>query len=388
MAIKRNSKLFLVLFLGTLSAFGPFVTDLYLPALPLMSNYFSASTSTIQLTLTGSMVGLALGQLLIGPISDKLGRKKPLIISLIVYLISTVAIIILPNIYAMIILRFIQGISSAGAVVISRAVSTDLYKGREMAQFFALLMAVNGLAPILSPVLGSLLLELTDWRGIFIALAIIGIIIIIIASLKFHESLAEQKRLNVPITKTYHSIVLVSQNKLFTALVFIQGFALAAMFAYIAASPFILQTHYNLSAISYSLCFGLNGFAIVLGSKISGRFNEKKGIKLGLTMMLIISIYLAFVLSLMLPFLFVEVGFFLLLLGLGLILPAGSALAMGLERKRAGSASALFGFLPFFLGGIVSPLVGIGNIFYSSSIAIVICCVIPFVIYKVIEKKL
>ena len=352
MTIKRNSKLFLVLFLGALSAFGPFVTDLYLPALPLMSNYFSASTSTIQLTLTGSMVGLALGQLLIGPISDKLGRKKPLLISLIVYLISTVAIIILPNIYAMIILRFIQGISSAGAVVISRAVSTDLYKGKEMAQFFSLLMAVNGLAPILSPVLGSLLLEFTDWRGIFIALAAIGIIIII-ASLKFHESLAEQKRLNVPITKTYHSIVLVSQNKLFTALVFIQGFALAAMFAYIAASPFILQTHYNLSAISYSICFGLNGFAIVLGSKISGRFKEKIGIKLGLTMMLIISIYLAFVLSLMLPFLFVEVGFFLLLLGLGLILPAGSALAMGLERKRAGSASALFGFLPFFLGGIV-----------------------------------
>lgn len=162
MTIKRNSKLFLVLFLGTLSAFGPFVTDLYLPALPLMSNYFSASTSTIQLTLTGSMVGLALGQLLIGPISDKLGRKKPLLISLIVYLICTVAIIILPNIYAMIILRFIQGISSAGAVVISRAVSTDLYKGKEMAQFFALLMAVNGLAPILSPVLGSLLLEFTD----------------------------------------------------------------------------------------------------------------------------------------------------------------------------------------------------------------------------------
>lgn len=181
MAIKRNSKLFLVLFLGTLSAFGPFVTDLYLPALPLMSNYFSASTSTIQLTLTGSMIGLALGQLLIGP-----------------------------NIYAMIILRFIQGISSAGAVVISRAVSTDLYKGKEMVQFFALLMAVNGLAPILSPVVGSLLLEFTDWRGIFITLAVIGIIIII-ASLKFHESLAEEKRLNLPITKTYHSIVLVSK---------------------------------------------------------------------------------------------------------------------------------------------------------------------------------
>ena len=141
MTLKRNSKLFLVLFLGTLSAFGPFVTDLYLPALPTMTSFFNASTSTIQLTLTGSMVGLALGQLLIGPISDKYGRKNPLIISLVIYLVSTLAIIIFPNVYAMIVLRFIQGVSSAGAVVISRAISTDLYQGRELAAFFALLMA-------------------------------------------------------------------------------------------------------------------------------------------------------------------------------------------------------------------------------------------------------
>ena len=189
MILKRNSKLFLVLFLGTLSAFGPFVTDLYLPALPTMSSYFNSSTPTIQLTLTGSMVGLALGQLLIGPISDKYGRKNPLIISLIAYLISTISIIIFHNIYAMIVLRFIQGVSSAGAVVISRAISTDLYHGRELAAFFALLMAVNGLAPILSPILGSLLLELTDWRGIFVTLALIGVVLLAV-SFKFKESLA------------------------------------------------------------------------------------------------------------------------------------------------------------------------------------------------------
>ena len=192
MTLKRNSKLFLVLFLGTLSAFGPFVTDLYLPALPTMTSFFNASTSTIQLTLTGSMVGLALGQLLIGPISDKYGRKNPLIISLVIYLISTLAIIIFPNVYAMITLRFIQGISSAGAVVISRAISTDLYHGRDLATFFALLMAVNGLAPILSPILGSLLLQLTDWRGIFVTLAVIGIILLVV-SFKFHESLESSK---------------------------------------------------------------------------------------------------------------------------------------------------------------------------------------------------
>ena len=384
MTLKRNSKLFLVLFLGTLSAFGPFVTDLYLPALPYMSEFFNASTSTIQLTLTGSMVGLALGQLLIGPISDKYGRKNPLIISLIIYLLSTIAIIIFPNVYAMIVLRFIQGVSSAGAVVISRAISTDLYNGRELA---ALLMAVNGLAPILSPIVGSLLLQLTDWRGIFVTLALIGVILLAV-SFKFNESLAVEKRLDLPITKTYYSIVHVAKNRLFFALVIIQGFALAAMFAYIAASPFILQTHYNLTPLMYSLCFGLNGFAIVLGSKSAGNFKEKVSIKLGLSLMLLVSIYLAVALTLTLPFLFIEVGFFLLLLGLGFILPAGSAIAMSLERKRAGSASAFFGFVPFFLGGVVSPLVGIGNIFHSSAIAIVVCSAISFITFKLIEKKI
>ena len=387
MTLKRNSKLFLVLFLGTLSAFGPFVTDLYLPALPTMTSFFNASTSTIQLTLTGSMVGLALGQLLIGPISDKYGRKNPLIISLVIYLIRTLAIIIFPNVYAMITLRFIQGVSSAGAVVISRAISTDLYHGRELGAFFALLMAVNGLAPIFSPILGSLLLQLTDWRGIFVTLAVIGIILLVV-SFKFHESLESNKRLNLPITKTYYSIILVTKNKLFFSLVIIQGFALAAMFAYIAASPFILQTHYNLTPLMYSLYFGLNGFAIVLGSKSAGNFKEKNSIKLGLSLMLAVSIYLAIVLTLTLPFLFIEAGFFLLLLGLGFILPAGSAIAMSLERERAGSASAFFGFVPFFLGGVVSPLVGIGNIFHSSAIAIVICSVISFVTFKLVEKRI
>ena len=382
MTLKRNSKLFLVLFLGTLSAFGPFVTDLYLPALPTMSSYFNSSTSTIQLTLTGSMVGLALGQLLIGPISDKYGRKNPLIISLIVYLISTIAIIIFPNVYAMIALRFIQGISSAGAVVISRAISTDLYHGRELAAFFALLMAVNGLAPILSPILGSLLLELTDWRGIFVTLALIGVILLAV-SFKFNESLAIEKRLDLPITKTYYSIVHVAKNRLFFALVIIQGFALATVFAYIAASPFILQTHYSLSPLMY-----INGFAIVLGSKNAGNFKEKISIKLGLSLMLLVSIYLAMALTLTLPFLFIEVGFFLLLLGLGFILPASSAIAMSLERERAGSASAFFGFVPFFLGGVVSPLVGIGNIFHSSAIAIIICSAISFITFKLVEKKI
>ena len=168
----------------------------------------------------------------------------------------------------------------------------------------------------------------------------------------------------------------------------IQGLALSAMFAYIAASPFILQVHYNLSSFAYSLCFGLNGLALVLGSKSTTNFREKTSMTLGLSIMLLVSIYLAVVLSLTLSFIFVEIGFFLLLLGLGFILPVGGALAMSLERTRAGSASALSGFIPFFLGGVVSPLVGIGNIFYSSSFAIFICSAVAFLLYKAIEKKI
>ena len=386
MTNKKNSKLFLVLFLGTLSAFGPFVTDLYLPALPFMGTFFSASTSLVQLTLTGSMVGLALGQLLIGPISDKYGRKQPLFISLIIYLISTLLIVFVPNIQTMVILRFIQGLSSAGALVISRAISTDLFKGKEMTQFFALLMAVNGLAPILSPIVGSLLLQFTDWRGIFITLALIGIILIF-SSFKLYESLKNENRLNAPILKVYGTTLKIVRNREFMILSRIQGFALSAMFAYIAASPFILQTHYNLSAFSYSLCFGLNGFAIIVGSKTSGNFKEIKGLKIGTTLMLLVSIYLACVLILKLPFLFIECGFFLLLLGLGFILPPVSSLAMNMGRKNAGSASAILGFIPFFFGGAVSPIVGLGNIFSSTSITIFICCLVAFLLFKNIEHK-
>ena len=152
------------------------MVDLYLPSLPQLASFFETSASMTQLTLTTAMIGLAVGQLLLGPLSDKFGRKIPLIISLVIYIISTVLIVYAPNIEAMIVLRVIQGLSSAGSVVISRAVATDLYRGREMTRFFGLLMTINGLAPIISPILGSLLLEYISWKGVFLFLALIGVI--------------------------------------------------------------------------------------------------------------------------------------------------------------------------------------------------------------------
>ena len=384
---KANSKLFLVLLLGVLSAFGPFVVDLYLPSLPQLASFFETNASMTQLTLTTAMIGLALGQLLLGPLSDKFGRKKPLIISLVIYIISTVLIVFSPNIETMIVLRVIQGLSSAGSVVISRAVATDLYRGREMTRFFGLLMTINGLAPIISPILGSLLLEYISWKGVFVFLALIGVIVLIF-SFRLKESLSVENRLQGSIFSTFLTFGVIIKNRLFMSYVGIQSFLLGSMFAYIAASPFILQSFYGLSAFIFSLCFGANGAALVIGANVGGKLPNRKALAIGVLAFVVAALYTIAVLIIQPYWLFVEIGFFAMLLLMGITFPAISSLAMESERQYAGSASALLGFAPFFLGGVVSPLVGISNIFYSTSFVILICALLALSIYWAIRHKI
>lgn len=384
---KANSKLFLVLLLGVLSAFGPFVVDLYLPSLPQLASFFETSASMTQLTLTTAMIGLAVGQLLLGPLSDKFGRKKPLIISLVIYIISTVLIVFSPNIETMIVLRVIQGLSSAGSVVISRAIATDLYRGREMTRFFGLLMTINGIAPIISPILGSLLLEYISWKGVFVFLALIGVVVLFFC-FRLKESLSVENRLQGSIFATFSTFGVIIKNRLFMSYVGIESFLLGAMFAYIAASPFILQSFYGLSAFIFSLCFGANGAALVIGANIGGKLPNRQALAIGVLAFVVAALYTIAVLIIQPHWLFVEIGFFAMLLLMGITFPAISTLAMESERQYAGSASALLGFAPFFLGGIVSPLVGIGNIFYSTALVILACGVLGLAIYWSIRHKI
>ena len=384
---KANSKLFLVLLLGVLSAFGPFVVDLYLPSLPQLASFFETSASMTQLTLTTAMIGLAVGQLPLGPLSDKFGRKIPLIISLVIYIISTILIVYAPNIEAMIVLRVIQGLSSAGSVVISRAVATDLYRGREMTRFFGLLMTINGIAPIISPILGSLLLEYISWKGVFVFLALIGVVVLFFC-FRLKESLSVENRLQGSIFATFSTFGVIIKNRLFMSYVGIESFLLGAMFAYIAASPFILQSFYGLSAFIFSLCFGANGAALVIGSNVGGKMSNGKALAIGVLGFVVVALYTIAVLIIQPYWLFVEIGFFAMLLLMGMTFPAISTLAMESERQYAGSASALLGFAPFFLGGIVSPLVGIGNIFYSTALVILACGVLGLAIYWSIRHKI
>ena len=382
-----NSNVFLVILLGVLSAFGPFVVDLYLPSLPQLAQFFATTPLMTQLTLTTAMIGLAVGQLLLGPMSDKFGRKKPLILSLVIYIISTVCIIFSPNVETMIVLRVVQGLSSAGSVVISRAVATDLYRGREMTRFFGLLMTINGIAPIISPILGSLLLEYVSWKGVFVFLALIGLVVLVFC-FRLKESLMPENRLSGSILSTFSTFGIIVKNRLFMSYVGIESFLLGAMFAYIAASPFILQSFYGLSAFAFSLCFGANGAALVIGSNIGGKLPNRTALSLGVLGFFVAALYTIALLLIQPYWFFVEIGFFSMLLMMGLTFPAISSLAMESERQYAGSASALLGFSPFFLGGVVSPLVGMGNIFYSTAVVIFICGLLTVGIYLMIKNQI
>ena len=374
MKTERNSKLYILIFTGIVSAFGPFVTDFYLPALPALSEYFDTTASLVQLSLTFSMIGLAVGQLIIGPLSDKYGRKSPLMVSLVVFCISTLGCLYSPGIYAFLFFRLLQGFSGAGGVVISRSIALDLYGGKELTRFFSMLSCVQGLAPVCAPVLGGILLEVMDWKGIFWVLLVIGMALI--ASLHFFkESLDAEIRQKGSIFSTFKHYLPVLRNRQFMRYVLVQAFAMGVMFTYIAASPFIFQNHFSTSPLFYSFCFGVNALGIMLGSLAVSHFrNARTALRTGVIGFAWMSLPVAAALVFSPSVWVVEVLLFFFLIFLGLILPSSTTLALDLERENSGNASALLGFLMFLFGGVLSPLTGMGNTLCTTGMIFIVCC--------------
>lgn len=371
--MKQNSSLYILILVGIVSAFGPFVTDFYLPALPALGSYFTTSASMVQLTLTVSMIGLAIGQLFIGPLSDRYGRKMPLVVSLILFILSTVGCLGSTTIGQFLVFRFIQGVAGAGGVVISKSIATDLYKGKQLARFFSMLSSVQGLAPICAPVLGGLLLTVTDWRGIFRTLLVIGILLLLTTT-RFRESL--QTPVTGGLSAAFKAYLPVMRNRCFMRYVLVQAMAMGVMFTYIAASPFIFQEHYGLSPVVYSLCFGVNALGIMGGSLLIIRFKDvKAALLLGAKGFLFMSLIVAVLLIGNMSVWAVEAALFVLLVCLGMILPSSTTLALEPVHENSGNASAILGFLTFFVGGVCSPLAGLGNMLMSTSVIIVICAV-------------
>ena len=372
---KYNSRRFVLVFAALLSAFGPFMTDLYLPAFPELMEYFGTTTSLIQLSLTFGVIGLAAGQLVIGPLSDKYGRRRPLILSLTVFVVSTLICLLCRDVITFICFRLLQGIAAAGGVVISRSIAVDLYEGKEFTRFFAMLSAVQGLAPIVAPIAGGLLLGITDWRGIFAVLLLIGVAILA-AAFRFRESLPEERRQTGSVLATFANFRSVLGNKHFVCYMLIQSFAMGVLFAYISSSPFIFQTEYGLTPVMYSVCFAFNGLAIMTGNLIVPRFgSEERALGIGACCLLIASLVLAVCLMGGWSVVAIEIGFLVLLFCVGMVLPTSTSLALALERKNSGNASAMLGFFQFTFAGLVAPLVGLGEVSVATSwvIAIASC---------------
>ncbi|WP_335442580.1 multidrug effflux MFS transporter [Neobacillus drentensis] len=376
--LSRSQRIWMAIVLGSLAAFGPLSIDMYLPALPNIAKDFHTNASSVQLSLSFFVIGLASGQLLTGPISDVTGRRKPLLVGLIIYFIVSLLCVFSPSIWGLIILRLIQGFAGSAGIVISRAIVRDLYSGSELTKFFSLLALVNGLAPILAPIIGAQLLKAFPWQGVFIVLSIIGLIMFFVILFGVRETLPEEKRSAGGIKNTFYPFLKLISDRSFMGYALAQGLVFAGMFAYISGSPFVIQDIYGASPQMFSLIFAINAIGIMINSqtagRLAGRIPETKLFKIGLGMSSIAGIVLLLLLFLQAKLIFVLIPLFFVVSSVGMVNTAGFSLAMQSQGKNAGSASALLGVTSFAFGGIAAPLVGIGGGQTAIPMGIVIVC--------------
>lgn len=373
MSAKSNSSFFIFVFLGMLTAFGPFVTDMYLPSLPAMTVFFDTSVSMVQMGLTFSMLGLALGQLFFGPLSDKFGRRKPLMISLLLFLLSTLACIFAPTIEIFVFLRFIQGIAASGGIVIARSIAADKFKGLNLTKALAIVGAINGIAPIAAPVIGGMMLKIIGWQGIFVSLLIIGLALLLLG-LNFNESLSTARRSKEKISRSLVLFKTVLQNKKYLFYTLQLSFSLAILFAYIASSPFIIQNHYGFSPFAFSLFFAANAIAIGVGAAFAVKFkSQQTSLFVSVCGICFCCIALFLAMQSNASIVVFEGLMFTLCFALGMTFTVATSIAMDAARANAGTASAILGAGGFLFGSIVSPLVGLGNIMFSTGLVLIIC---------------
>lgn len=366
----------LVLLLGALSAFGPLSIDMYLPSLPSLSRDLGASASAAQLTLSACLLGLALGQVIAGPLSDLLGRRRPLLLGMAAYALASFFCTVAPSIYVLVALRLVQGAAGAAGIVISRAIVRDMFTGLDVARFFSLLMLVSGVAPIAAPLLGGFLLHFTSWRGVFIVLAMVGIVLFLAAATGLGETLPADLRQHGGLRTTLTTFRNLLTDRSFLRYALSCGLAFAAMFSYISGSPFVIQDIYGLSPQLFSLIFGMNALGIgILGQvngRLVGRVSPKRLLVVGLTATAVGGTALLLVVIARIGLVGILPALFVMVSSLGMVLPNATTLALADHPRTAGSASALIGVLQFAIGAAAAPLVGVSGTGTALPMALVI----------------
>ena len=363
MAMSKGKQLWLTVFLGLMTAMAPLATDMYLPALPTVQLDFGITASLAQMTLTMTMIGMALGQIFAGPISDRYGRKWPLTAGMVVFTLSTVGCVWAQDIMVFLFFRFISGFAGASGIVIAKAIARDVCQGPELTKFFAMLMMVNGLAPIIAPVIGGQILLYTSWRGVFVVLVAIGLFQLI-ATLIYKETLPKDQRL-AGLRESFAKFPILLKNRYFLGHCLVQCFVFGAFFSYLAGSSFVFQNIFQVSPQMFSLIFGGIGAGLLLSgalpARLAGRVADVKMLHISLLVPLIGSVLLLLAFSAGMGMAVILPVLFLTIVPLSVLGAASFSLALSRQGKNAGSASALIGFFSMILGGCMMPLVGIAG---------------------------
>lgn len=367
----KNYALF-VIFIAIIGAFSSLVNDMYLPTIPSMMKEFHTTPSMTQMGISMAMAGMGLGSVLWGSASDRHGRKPTLIISLIIFVVATVISLFSESITFFIVCRFFQGLGAGGAMVLSTSIPADVYMGRQLAKLMAIIGAVNGVAPALGPVVGGVMADSIGWRGIFVVLLVIGVVMTFWTT-RYKETLPPARRLQTHgfsgYIKAYRKLF---TNGRFMIYVTIKAVAIGLLYAYISSAPFILQSHYGFSALTFGLIFGGNALAMSIGSTLALKFKVlKQGLVVGCVGMFVFAVVEAFVIWNAAAFLWYELFAIPMLLFSGMIFSSANTLSMEVGHDEAGTASAILSVVKYAFAAVVSPLVGLGNMFHSTAIAYV-----------------
>lgn len=362
--LSRRQRLVYVLVLGALTALGPFTVDLYLPAFPVLQDELGVSAAAVQLTLTGTMIGFGFGQLIVGPWSDKVGRRLPLILATALHIAASVAAALAPDIAWLMVFRLLQGFGAAAGGVVAMAMVRDLFGGKPLVRMLSRLALVNGLAPVLAPVIGSQLLAIMDWRGIFVVLAIYGAVVVLAVAFFIVETLPESRRHVAGHSTLRDRYAALFRDRVYLGAVLVGGMTFTGLFGYLSTSSFLFQEIYAFSAQEYGLLFAVNSIGIIIGVQTSSRLMrgpvQPQWILAATTI-----VHLAMAIAIMVldssgaGFWGTAIPLWIYILACGFSFPAVQVLALAHHGAEAGTAASLLGALNFGLAGLISPLIGL-----------------------------
>lgn len=370
---------FIITYLVLLSAFGSFVNDMYIPTLPAMVKAFHCSVSTCQLGLTFGMIGLGVGEMILGPFSDRWGRKPILMIALAIFAIGAICSVWSKTIHEFIWWRLVQGLGASGGYFLARTIPADMYRGQALAKVMALVGAINGFAPASAPVIGGFVSRAVGWQGIFWILFGFSLLLLVL-SFTFKESLPKSRRVQGHFGIAFKNYYYLAKNKNFVIHTLLKGSALGMLFAYISGAPFIIQTHYGYTQLQFGLFMGFNALFAAGGAMLALRFKPlKSGAVFAGRALFLITIGQFVCLYTVHSVWVYEAWNIAMILCMGMLFTVANTLAMNEGRNYAGDASALVGFVGYVFGAIASPLVGIGNILHSTAITLIVIAFITLI---------